>query len=110
MGTCPSLNKFVKQLSVMSYEERNKSHSTYSKFRATMHIAMGIFYLFIGAMIIYIKYFGSMQLPEGFAYILGGLMIAYGAFRIWRGIADIRNAPKRDYRKDFPSLDIDERK
>jgi hypothetical protein len=75
-----------------------------------MHIAMGIFYLFLGCMVIYIKAFGAMELSGGFAYALGGLMLAYGIFRIYRGVADMRNAPKRDYRKEFPSLDTDEKK
>lgn len=88
----------------MSYEERNGSNKGYQRFKGTMHIAMGIFYLVIGLLVIYVKYFGAMELPDGFAYVLGGLMLAYGLFRIWRGFADLKAMSRRDINRDFPSL------
>ncbi|RYD59509.1 MAG: hypothetical protein EOP56_01195 [Sphingobacteriales bacterium] len=88
----------------MSYDERNESNKGYQRFKATMHIGMGIFYLLIGASVIYIKYFGAMELPTGFAYVLGSLMLLYGGFRIWRGIMDMKQMKRRDIDRDFPSL------
>lgn len=91
----------------MSYEERNQTNKGYERFRSTMHIAMGVFYIIIGLFVIYIKYFGQMELPDTFAYILGGLMLAYGLFRIWRGFTDMKQMSRRNMRRDFPSLDND---
>jgi sulfite exporter TauE/SafE len=94
----------------MNYEERNSNNSGYQRFRSTLHIGMGIFYICMGLLIIYVKYFGAMALPDTFAYILGGLMIAYGIFRIWRGYMDMKHIPKRDLRREFPSLNLDDDK
>jgi hypothetical protein len=88
----------------MNYEERNESNKGYQRFRATMHIGMGVFYIVIGLSVIYIKYFGAMELPSGFAYVLGSLMLLYGIFRVWRGIADMKQMKRRDINRDFPSL------
>lgn len=93
----------------MNYEERSNSNSGYQRFRATLHMGMGVFYVCIGILIIYVKYFGSMALPEVFAYVLGSMMILYGLFRVWRGFADMREIPKRDMRREFPSLNDDDK-
>ena len=74
----------------MSYEPRNERNSAYLKFRASMHIAMGIVYLLLGTAILYLKAFGSLDLDPPWPYIVGGLMIAYGLFRLWRGMADMK--------------------
>jgi hypothetical protein len=60
----------------------------YAQIRAVRHIVMGIiFWVFAGVMFKE-KAFGAFDLSEGLAYSLGGLLVLYGAFRIWRGIAD----------------------
>lgn len=76
----------------------------YQQFRASLHLGMGIFYVVVGLLILYVKHFGAMELPTTFAYALGALMIVYGVFRIWRGVVDFRNMPKRNMSRDFPSL------
>ncbi len=68
-------------------QRRNKVNFNY---RASLHIAMGILYLAIGSAVMYLKYFGAFELPIGLAYLLGGLMLVYGTFRIWRGWRDLK--------------------
>jgi uncharacterized membrane protein len=77
-----------------NFEERQGNQGM-ARFRAIMHLGMGVFYLIIGMLIIYIKAFGAMELPTGFAYVLGSLMLAYGLFRIWRGWVDMKQMKKR---------------
>jgi hypothetical protein len=74
----------------MNIDERNESSSAYSSFKTTMHIGMGVFYLIISFLLFYANAFGAMELPTGMAYALGTLMLAYGVFRIWRGVMDLR--------------------
>ena len=69
----------------MSYEDRNAENRTYNSFRTSLDLGMGVIYLIIGGIILYVKYFGTMELSSSYAYILGGLMIVYGLFRIYRG-------------------------
>jgi len=59
-------------------------------FQSIMHLTMGTFYLIIGGLILYVKAFGTMELSAGFAYALGGLMLVYGVFRLWRGFAGLK--------------------
>lgn len=75
---------------VMDIDQRNSQSTTYSKFRAIMHLTMGVFYFLFGVVIIYMKSFGTMELSSGLAYTIGVMLFAYGAFRIWRGLADMR--------------------
>ncbi len=63
--------------------EHNK---VYSGFRSTMDMAMGTIYIFFGALVIYGKYFGKVQLQAGWAFFFGALMAAYGVFRLYRGL------------------------
>ncbi len=78
-----------------NFEERNTSNNSILRFRATMHLGMGTVYIVLGFIIMYVKAFGTMELSATFAYVLSGFMILYGAFRIWRGIADFKLMPKR---------------
>ncbi len=88
----------------MNSEERNSSSRSMQQFRASLHIGMGVFYIVAGALVLYVKHFGAMELPSALAYSLGALMLVYGVFRIWRGVMDMRHLPKRDMNRDFPSL------
>lgn len=74
----------------MSREEENSKSSRIHRFQATMHLAMGLVYILLGGVVLYIKVFGTIELSEGLAYALGGMMILYGGFRIWRGISFFR--------------------
>jgi hypothetical protein len=88
----------------MDHEERNRSKRGYQQFKAIMHIGMGSFYIAIAALLFAVRHFGAVELPSTMAYVLGAMMLLYGIFRIWRGIVDIRNLPKRDINRDFPDL------
>jgi hypothetical protein len=85
----------------MGHEER--SNRIYSHFRTSLDLGMGVLYLVIAGMILTMKYFGTMALDAKFAYILGGMMLAYGLFRIYRGIQGMRYK-NRDKKSDFPDL------
>jgi hypothetical protein len=72
----------------MEREEIGQSKS-YKNVRAVLHIGMGGIYLLFGFIIATYKNFMTRELGTGMAYAIGGLMIAYGAFRLYRGFADI---------------------
>lgn len=74
----------------MNQEERNLGSTASRRFRSTLNLVMGTIYLLLGGVVIYMKYFGTMELGTGMAYGLGGLMIVYGLFRLWRGFQDIK--------------------
>jgi hypothetical protein len=74
----------------MSYEDQNEQSPVYKQFRTSLDIGMGVFYIIIGAIILFVKYFGTIELPATYAYILGNMMLLYGIFRIYRGIISIR--------------------
>lgn len=78
----------------MSYGENNRDKGML-KFQSIMHVTMGVFYLIAGSLILYVKYFGAMELPPALAYVLGSLMMVYGAFRFWRGITALRQRRQR---------------
>lgn len=71
-----------------SFENRNTD--TPPKWRAWLHIGMGIVYLLFAAMIYNFKKFGNVELGEVTVYGMSGLLVIYGVFRIWRGIADLK--------------------
>jgi hypothetical protein len=73
----------------------NKPRSNYEKMQIPLHFGMGSVYLLFGLLIVYVKYFGSMQLSAGVAYVLGSLLILYGGFRIWRGISLLKQDRSR---------------
>lgn len=70
------------------FEKRNTD--TPPKWRAWMHIAMGIVYILFGVLIFYVKRFGSIDLGEPAVYGMSILLSLYGVFRIYRGVADLR--------------------
>lgn len=74
----------------MSYSERPERSNTYERMKGTLHLTMGVFYLMAGTLVLYIKYFGAMELSAGVAYTLGTMMIVYGAFRVWRGFVAMK--------------------
>ncbi|MCC6185927.1 MAG: hypothetical protein IT256_02110 [Chitinophagaceae bacterium] len=71
-----------------NYNERNTD--TPPKWRAWLHIAMGVAYLFFAALIYSAKSFGSIELSQMAVYGLSGLLCFYGLFRIWRGAMDLK--------------------
>ncbi len=73
----------------MDMDERMERSGTYSAFRTSLDIGMGAVYIIIGVIVFNIRYFGTMELSATTAYIFGGMLVLYGAFRIYRGIAVI---------------------
>ncbi len=66
--------------------EENKS---YKNFRTTLDMGMGGIYMIVGTLLCWAKYKNVYDLPNGYAYVLGGMMIAYGLFRLYRGVMKI---------------------
>jgi hypothetical protein len=73
----------------MSQEEMS-SNRNYRNVRAVMHLGMGGIYILFGTIIAMYKNFVTVELSPAMAYGVGGLMIVYGAFRLYRGFADMR--------------------
>jgi hypothetical protein len=61
-------------------------------FRAGLHIVMGILYLILAGVVIYYRKFGTLDLGNSMAFLLGGLLALYGLFRIWRGWQDYKDS------------------
>lgn len=74
----------------MNIEERNEDNLAVTSFRASMGLGMGVIYIILGIVALTIKYFGNVQLEPWKSYLLGGALITYGAFRLWRGIQDFK--------------------
>ena len=69
----------------------------YSRFRSSLHIAMGIIYVLLGSSVLDMRYFGAIELNPGVAYTLGAIMLAYGLFRVFRGMSQLlKKNPNRD--------------
>lgn len=65
-------------------EPSDKRSRSYARMRGTIHLSMGIVYLLLGAFVLW-KGKESFNLETTFAYPLGGLMILYGIYRVYRG-------------------------
>jgi len=55
-----------------------------------LSLVTGLFYIVLGIVVILYKFFFTVLEP-GVAYALGGLLILYGIFRIYRAISKIKN-------------------
>ncbi|NML58728.1 C4-dicarboxylate ABC transporter [Chryseobacterium sp. RJ-7-14] len=55
-----------------------------------LSLVTGLFYIVLGIVVILYKFFFTV-LDPGVAYALGGLLILYGIFRIYRAISKIKN-------------------
>jgi hypothetical protein len=78
--------------------ENSTPRNSYERVQIPLHFGMGSVYIIFGVLVLYVKYFGSMQLSSGIAYALGGLMLLYGTFRIWRGVVMLRQQNRRQQR------------
>ena len=56
-----------------------------------LSLVTGLFYIVLGVVVIFYKFFFTV-LDAGVAYALGGLLILYGIFRIYRAITRIKNS------------------
>ncbi len=71
----------------------NNNHADHiPKWRSWMHIVMGVVYLLFAVLVFTAKKFASIELGDAGTYGLSGLLVAYGLFRIWRGVSDLRSA------------------
>ena len=43
--------------------------------------------MLFGCMVVYGRYFGTIELDAKIAYIIGGLMVFYGIYRLYRGLS-----------------------
>lgn len=82
----------------MDNEESRGGNKGYRNVRAVLHIGMGGVYLLFGGIIIAYQNFGTLGLSPAMSWVIGGLMILYGGFRLYRGFADMRQM--RRERKD----------
>lgn len=78
----------------MSTNERAASSGSINKLRTGLNVGMGVVYVVLGVLVLGMRVFGTIALPPTAAYVLGGVMILYGGFRVYRGITDIRNNNK----------------
>ena len=75
---------------LMNNEDSRGENRGYRNVRSVLHIGMGGVYLLFGSIIIAYQNFGTLGLSPVMAYTIGGLMLLYGVFRLWRGFAGMR--------------------
>jgi hypothetical protein len=83
----------------MNYEESDERKKSRSSFRTIMDIGMGLFYVAIGGVLVFLKKFGLMEVPAWVAYSLGTIMMVGGAFRFYKGLIAVlpqKKAPGGD--------------
>ncbi|AZA55474.1 C4-dicarboxylate ABC transporter [Chryseobacterium sp. G0201] len=56
-----------------------------------LSLITGLFYIVLGVVVIYYKFFFT-TLEPAVAYAMGGLLILYGIFRIYRAVSKIKDA------------------
>ncbi len=88
----------------MSYNDGSDKSTGYGGMRSSLHIVMGVIYLILGGIAVVGKYFGKFELDPLKAYLLGGIMILYGAFRIWRAVQDMRLRKLEKMNNEFDSI------
>lgn len=86
----------------MNIDERMTESRTYKSFRTSLDLAMGTIYIIVGIVLFTIRYFGTVELPASTAYVLGAIMVLYGVFRMYRGMALLfrRRTPLSSRRKE----------
>ncbi len=84
---------------------QDQHESIYHRSRAVWHIVMGCILLGISFLVLKYRSFGNITLdPPAVAYALGGLLIVYGLFRIWRGYAEVKEARNEKMRRDTEDI------
>jgi len=70
----------------MDISERNRRSKPYVRFRTVFDYVMGVFYIAGGLVVIFSKRLGiEFNLSFLILAAFGGLLIAYGLFRLYRG-------------------------
>lgn len=70
-------------------EQLNERDKRYIRMRSIMDLGMGILWTGMGVFLLFIKNFSPylvLQYDENILMIFGGVCVAYGLFRIYRGI------------------------
>ena len=72
----------------MQEEPKDERSKNYVLMRTLMDVGMGIIYIGVSLFILFAKRFGfsSAVFDPPFNYLFPGICIAYGAFRIYRGV------------------------
>lgn len=100
---CIYLNKqkdnFAKKNKLMNLDERMTESRTYKSFRTSLDMAMGAIYVIVGVVLFTMHYFGTVELSASTAYVLGTVMLLYGAFRLYRGIIVLFRKQPRQQRQ-----------
>ena len=74
----------------MAGNDKGRKGPDWQRIRSLQHIGMGVVYIIIAALLFWGKTFGAIALSAGVAYTLGGLVVVYGVFRIWRGVMELK--------------------
>jgi uncharacterized membrane protein len=78
----------------MNIDERTEQNNSFSTFRTSLDVGMGVVYAVLGIVVFSMRNFGTIELPASSAYVLGSVMVLYGAFRVYRGIVAIMQRRK----------------
>lgn len=70
---------------------------TWRRFQAARHIAMGLILIALGYAVVHFQKFGTLELSATTSYVLAGIMVFYGLFRIWRGTRELKGQDSDDY-------------
>jgi hypothetical protein len=70
----------------MSYGESNERRRSNLGFRTSMDLGMGVIYVAVGCIVIYMRALGAIEVYPAIPYILGAIMIIGGVARFYRGI------------------------
>jgi hypothetical protein len=67
------------------------------QFQAGRHIVMGLVLIGLAAFLAYFRRFGTLELDVMPAYVLAGIMVIYGLFRIYRGTRELKERDVDDF-------------
>lgn len=74
----------------MNLDERNRRTKAYVQFRMMFDLCMGAFYILGGAFVIFSRGFQTkFNLSPSVYYSLGGILLVYGGYRMYRGLKHI---------------------
>jgi ABC-type nickel/cobalt efflux system permease component RcnA len=66
-------------------------------FQAGRHIVMGLLLMVLAWFLVENRKFGQLELSAMTAYVLAGLLVIYGLFRIWRGTRELKERNVDDF-------------
>lgn len=72
--------------------DRDKRRNSMDRVRGITGMVMGLVYFCVAALVIYAQKVDMIRIGDTFSYVVAALMVAYGAFRIYRGWMIHKNA------------------